>query len=94
MYIDNKKLYLSLYSLSNLFEPQITEEIKYSLDNAVYTDAPITLNTKINGIDYYKENLLLFLNNIGDQQFFYIASLGCDSDTNTIYELNIEYYNI
>lgn len=94
LYISNKKLYLSLYSLSNLIEPEATEEIKYSLDNAVYTDAPITLNTKINGIDYYKENLLLFLNNIEDQQFFYIASLGCDSDTNTIYELNIECYNI
>lgn len=94
MYISNKKLYLSLYSLSNLVEPEITEEIKYSIDNAVYTDAPIKLNTKINGIDYYKENLLLFLNNNEGQQFFYIASLGCDSDTNTIYELNIECYNI
>lgn len=91
LYISNKKLFLSLYSTNDLIEPIITEEIKYSLDNAVYSDAPITLNTKINGIDYYKENLLTFLY---DKKYFFIASLGCDSAENTIYELNVECYNI
>ena len=91
LYISNKKLFLSLYSTNDLIEPIITEEIKYSLNNAVYSDAPITLNTKINGIDYYKENLLTFLY---DKKYFFIASLGCDSAENTIYELNVECYNI
>ena len=88
LYINNKKLYLSVFNIENLFTPVNTEEIKYSINNNILTNTPLALNTKINGIDYYKENTLMFLSN----QYFYIASLGCVDDI--IYELNVECYDV
>lgn len=95
MYINNGKLFLSILDKNNIkgkpadnIEPV---ELLYTLNNGVYTDVPITLNTKINGIDYYKENMLMFIDNTSN--LFYIASLGCDADLGII-ELNLESYNI
>lgn len=93
VYIDNGKLYISLLDLDNIngtpiFDPT---EVLYTINNGVYTDVPVSLNTKINGIDYYKENMLMFIDN--DRNLFYIASLGCDADLGII-ELNLESYNI
>lgn len=91
LYTNEGKLFLSVYDKSNIQgNAFLTEEIKYSLNNAVITDIPLALNTKINGIDYYKENMLIYK----DDVYLYIASLGCCDDSVGISELNIEKYNI
>ena len=95
MYINNGKLFLSILNKENIKNTPVDNiepvELLYTLNNGVYTDVPITLNTKINGIDYYKENMLMFIDN--KSNLFYIVSLGCDTDLGII-ELNLECYNI
>lgn len=97
MHISNNKLFISLYSKDNLITPinNSSLEIKYSLNNAVITNSPVKLNIPINGIDYYRENALMYQND----NFLYICTLGCSiiDENNTgdsIIEFNIEKYNI
>ena len=97
MHISNNKLFISLYNKDNLITPinNSSLEIKYSLNNAVITNSPIKLNIPINGIDYYRENALMYQ----IDNFLYICTLGCSivDENNTgdsIIEFNIEKYNI
>lgn len=88
--IDNNKLFLKLLNKNDIHgEPIASEEIKYSINNLLVTDTPLTLNIKINGIDYYKENMYIYCRN----NVFTICSLGCDNEIGIV-ELNIETYNI
>lgn len=92
MYINDSKLFICPLLNETLDLDLFNKiEIEYSLDNAVYSDAPIALNTSINGIDFYRENMLMFKSTTNN--YFYIASLGCDN-SKIIYELNIEKYDI
>lgn len=88
--IDNN-IYLQFFNINDINTPLYTELLDYTINNLVTTDAPLKLNTKINGIDYYKENLYIFVND--SENILYIASLGCDNDMGIV-ELNIDAYNI
>jgi hypothetical protein len=87
----NDKLILELYNIANNFELVYSEEIKHTINNSIYTDTKIQLNQKINGIDYYNENMLIYLDNSNNT--LNISSLGSDNDLGII-EMNIESYNI
>lgn len=87
----NDKLILELYNIANNFELVYSEEIKHTINNSIYTDTKIQLNQKINGIDYYNENMLIYLDNTNNT--LNISSLGSDNDLGII-EMNIESYNI
>lgn len=89
--IINDKLFLQFFDINNIYVPLYSEEIQYTYNNLVISDAPIQLNQKINGVDYYKENMYVYLDDI--QHTLNIASLGCSNDSGVI-ELNIEKYNI
>lgn len=88
--IDNN-LYLQFFELTDISKLLYSEKLEYTINNLITTDAPLKLNTKINGIDYYRENLYIFINE--SENALYIASLGCDNDMGIV-ELNIESYNI
>lgn len=90
IHVDNNKLFLSLLLKNDIYgKPIVYEEIKYSINNLLVTDTPLTLNININGIDYYKENMYIYCKN----DLFTICSLGCDNEIGIV-ELNIETYNI
>lgn len=88
--IENK-LYLQFFDSSDIYNPLYSEELEYTINNLVTTDAPLKLETKINGIDYYKENLYIYLDS--NKNTLTISSLGCDTDLGIV-ELNVECYNI
>lgn len=87
---NKNKLYLEFFDSKNINNPLYKEELKYTIDNLFNTDTQIVLNTKINGIDYYKENALMYLDN---NDTFVIVSIGYDSEIGDV-ELNIDCYNI
>lgn len=88
---NKNKLYLEFFDSKNINNQLYKEELKYTIDNLFNTDTQIVLNTKINGIDYYKENMLMYLDSNNDT--FVIVSIGCDSEIGDV-ELNIDCYNI
>ena len=88
---NKNKLYLEFFDSKNINNPLYKEELKYTIDNLFNTDTQIVLNTKINGIDYYKENMLMYLDS--NDNTFSIVSIGCDSEIGDV-ELNIDCYNI
>lgn len=88
---NKNKLYLEFFDSKNINNPLYKEELKYTINNLFNTDTQIVLNTKINGIDYYKENMLMYLDS--NDNTFSIVSIGCDSEIGDV-ELNIDCYNI
>lgn len=97
--VDNNKLWIYLYDIdinnsTTTFNEVYKKEIKYTVNTVLNTDSKIQLNQKINGIDYYQENMLIYLDNLNSQnQKLNIASIGLDNN-NGIIEMNIESYNI
>ena len=88
---NKNKLYLEFFDSKNINNPLYKEELNYTIDNLFNTDTQIVLNTKINGIDYYKENALMYLDS--NNNTFVIVSIGHDSEIGDV-ELNIDCYNI
>ncbi len=86
------KLYLQFYNIDeDNIDLVYSEEISHTVNSLVASDAPIRLDNKINGIDYYNSNLYIYLNE--HDNTLNITSLGSDTEMGIV-ELNAESYNI
>ena len=88
----NNHVYLDVYdSINNYGFDSVLyrEEILYSKNTALFTDNPIKLGIRINGVDLYDANSILYV----DNNTFVYSNLGVDIEGGNV-ELNIGRYDL
>lgn len=91
MYTDGDHVYISVYDSIynyNSNEPIYTDELLYTKDSTIITDTPFKLGIRINAVDEYDANAILYKTS---SDFVY-TTLGMDLEKGNV-ELNVGRYD-